>query len=163
MKNFFSMFLSNSIWACKRHKGFMIFLITMIIICIILGVFAGIKINHSLFPQDFSNVLYVKFLKGSTGLSGFLFSQVFTLFFFISIILLCTTVVYLMPIAILFFLYFVYAQTVTIISICMEFGFFNTLILLVILVAVAFCYFFLFSLIFLVCLNNCGTPKYFST
>lgn len=162
MRTLFSMVFGSAFLACKRHKVLLIFMLFMIVVCIILGVFAGIKINHSLFPQDFSNVLYVKFLKGSTGFSGFLFSQIFTLSFFILIILICSVTFYLMPISILFFLYFVYSQTVTIISISMEFGFFNTLILLVLLILVSFCYFFLFCLIFLTCIDNCGVPKYFS-
>ena len=161
MKNFFSIIFCNSFLACKRHKGFLIFLIIMSVICIILGAFAGVKINHSMFPQDFSNVVYVKYLKGSLGFSGFLFSQIFTLLFFLAIIFTCSAFVLLIPIGILFFLYFVYAQTVTIISICMEFGFFNTLILLIFLVIISFCYFFLFCMVFLICLDCCGTPNYF--
>lgn len=162
MRNFFSMVFGGSMLACKRHKVLMFFVVAMIIVCIILGVFSGIKINHSLFPQDFSNVVYIKFLKGSTGFSGFLFSQIFTLIFFMAIILLCSITVWLIPIGLLFLLYFVYSQTVTIISISMEFGFFNTLILLVILIAVTFCYFILFCLIFMLCVDNCGAPKYLS-
>lgn len=162
MRNFLSMVFGGSMLACKRHKALMFFVIALIIVCIILGVFAGIKINHSLFPQDFSNVVYIKFLKGSLGFSGFLFSQIFTLIFFVAIILVCSINIWLIPIGLLFLLYFVYSQTVTIISISMEFGFFNTLILLVILIAVTFCYFILFCLIFILCVDNCGAPKYFS-
>ena len=128
----------------------------------VLGVVGGIQLNNSMFPQDFSNVSYVKFLKGSTGFAGFFFSALLTILVFCLIIYFCCCKRILWPIGILFFLYFVYVQTVTIISVSTEFGFFNTIILVIYLIVVSLVYFTLF-LLFVVCCCDCCGHMYFST
>lgn len=160
MRSFFITFFSNVSIACKRHKVLTIGLILGIIVSMILGVVGGIQINNSMFPQDFSNVSYVKFLKGSTGFAGFFFTSIFTIIIFVAIIFVTSCKKFLIPIGILFFMYFVYTQTVTIISICTEFGFFNTIILVVFLIIISLFYFAFLLLITVQCCD-CVGPMYF--
>lgn len=161
MRNFFLYLFDNSFNACKRHKALTITLIVCVIVGIILGIVGGVQINNGMFPLDFSNVAYVKFLQNKLGFAGFLFTELFTLLIFILIIIISGINVWFIGIGILFFMYFVYAQTVTIISITMDFGFFNTIILLIFLVVISFCYFYLFVLAILQIFDCCGMHNYF--
>lgn len=156
MRSFFNTFFNNVSNACKRHKFLTTGLIIGLIVAMILGIVGGIQINNSMFPQDFSNVSYVKFLKGSSGFVGFFFTSLFTILIFVSIILITSCKKFLLPIGILFFMYFVYTQTVTIISICTEFGFFNTIILVVYLIIISLIYFAILLLITVQCCDCVG-------
>ena len=162
MGSFFIAVFSNIFSSCRKHRVLTTVLIVGVIAAIILGVVGGIQLNNSMFPQDFSNVSYVKFLKGSTGFAGFFFSSIFTIMVFCLIIYLCCCKSFLSPLGILFFLYFVYTQTITIISVSTEFGFFNTLILVIYLIVSSLVYFILF-LLFVVCCCDCCGHMYFST
>ena len=133
-----------------------------VVVSLILGIVGGIQINKSMFPQDFSNVSYVKFLKGSSGFAGFFFTSLFTVLLFTAIIYVCGCKIFLIPIGVLFFMYFVYTQTVTIISISIEFGFFNTIILVVFLIIISLIYFAILLLITIQCCDCMGT-MYFRT
>lgn len=160
MRSFFITFFNNITSGCKRHKILTVCLIIGIITSMILGIIGGVQINNSMFPQDFSNVSYVKFLKGSSGFAGFFFMSVFTILIFCFIIFISSVKRFLMPIGILFFMYFVYTQTVTIISISIEFGFFNTIILVVFLIIISILYFSVLLLITVQCCDCIG-PMYF--
>lgn len=160
MRSFFISFFNNISNVCKRHKILTTGLIVGIVASMILGIIGGVQINNSMFPQDFSNVSYVKFLKGSSGFAGFFFTSVFTVMIFTFIIFITSCKKYLLPIGILFFMYFVYTQTVTIISISIEFGFFNTIILVVFLIIISLMYFILLLLITVQCCD-CVGPMYF--
>ena len=128
MRNLFLSLFDHAFASCKRHKAITIWLIVALTVSVILGVVAGIRINHSSFPQDFSNVGYVKYLRDDVGFAGFIFTEIFTI----------------------------------IVSITMEFGFFNTVILLIFLVAISLIYFYLFLLVVVECFDCIGMPNYFS-
>lgn len=159
MRSFFITFFSNISNSCKRHKLLTVGLIIGIVISLVLGIVGGVQLNNSMFPQDFSNVSYVKFLKGS-GFATFFFSLLFSILIFALIIFISCCRKIFIPIGILFFMYFVYAQTVTIISVSTEFGFFNTLILVVFLIIVSLIYFSLLLLLMVQCCD-CSGPMYF--
>lgn len=162
MRNLFLSLFDHAFSSCKRHKAITIWLIIALLTSVVLGVVAGIQINHSSFPQDFSNVGYVKYLRDNVGFAGFIFTEIFTIVVFVAISMLTCCKVWCCFIGVLFFMYFCYAQTVTIVSITMEFGFFNTVILLIVLVVVSLVYFYLFLLVIVECFDCIGMPNYFS-
>lgn len=163
MRNLFLVLFDHAFASCKRHKIITIWLIIALVTSIVLGVIGGIQINHSAFPQDFSNVGYVKFLRGSTGFTGFIFAEIFTILVFVLISLFACCKIWSFILGVLFFMYFCYSQTVTIISISMEFGFFNTIILLIFLVIISLIYFYLYLIILVECFDTIGAPNYFSS
>lgn len=161
MGRFIQRIFGTTFACCKRHKVLLTFLLLGVCASIILGIVSAIQINGSMFPQDFSNVAYVKFLGGSIGFAGFLFTTLFTLLIFVVVILICSYKPYFLWLGAIFFMYFVYAQIVTIISISMDYGFFNTLILLLFMIIVSILYFFFFTMIFISCADCCNSPNYF--
>ncbi len=162
MRNLFLSLFDHAFSSCKRHRVFTIWLIVALVTSVTLGVVAGIRINHSSFPQDFSNVGYVKYLRDNVGFAGFFFTEIFTIIVFVTITVLTCCKAWCCMFGILFFMYFCYSQTVTIVSIIMEFGFFNTVILLIFLVAISLIYFYLFLLVVVECFDCIGMPNYFS-
>jgi len=162
MKNFVSKIFDYPFSLCRKHKLLVINLILATIIMIIIAIVSGIKLNKSMFPQDFSNVAYIKFLKGKGGFVSFMFSTLFSNSIFISVIWISSIKPYLIPISFLFYLYYVYTQTVTIISVMLDFGFFNTIIIIIVLIILAFIYFFLFTLLMVCSIDCTGTIKYCS-
>ena len=58
----------------KRHRNFVSFMLILVGICVFCAILAGIKFNKSSLLISFSNVTIVKFLRGSSGFGGMLFS-----------------------------------------------------------------------------------------
>lgn len=162
MKNFVSKIFDYPFTACKKHKLLVISLIIATVVMIVIAIVSGIQLNKSMFPQDFSNISYVKFLKGKGGFVSFMFSTLFSTSIFIVVIWISSVKRYLIPIGLLFYLYYVYSQTITIVSVMLDFGFFNTIIVIVYLIIITFIYFFLFILL-IACTADCaGEMKFFS-
>ena len=162
MGNFLSKLFDYSFDCCKRHKLFFSSLLVATVIIIVIAVFGGIKLQKSMFPQNFSNVAYIKFLKSSSGFVAFMFNSLFTNFIFVGIIWTTSCRSWSIWIGILFYLYFVYAQVVTIISISMEFGFFNTIIIVIYISIMTIIYIFLYLMIIMDCGSCCNNISYFS-
>lgn len=162
MRNFFLSLFDHAFSSCKRHKLITVWLVIALLVSVVLGVIAGIRINNSAFPQDFSNVGYVKYLRDSVGFAGFIFTEIFTILVFVFVAILTCGNVFSFALGVLFFMYFCYSQTVTIVSISMEFGFFNTIILMIFLIAINLLYFYLFLLVFVECFDCAKIPNYWS-
>ena len=162
MKNYVSKIFDYPFALCRKHKLLIVSLIISTIIMIVIAVVSGIKLNKSMFPQNFSNVSYIKFLKGSSGFVSFMFSTLFANAIFITVIWLSCIRPYLIPIGLLFYLYYVYAQTVTIISVMLDFGFFNTIIVIIFLILISFVYFFLYLLLIICSVDCTADIKYCS-
>ncbi len=160
MRNFFLSLFDHSFNSCKRHKVITIWLVVALLVSLVLGVIAGIQIHKSAFPQDFSNVGYVRYLRDSVGFSGFIFTEIFTILVFVFVAILTCGNVWSFALGVLFFMYFCYAQTVTIVSISMEFGFFNTIILMIFLIIINLIYFYLLLLVIVECFDCAGMPNY---
>lgn len=146
---------------CRSKKGYMILLIFASIVAIVLAVFASINFSSGFLTIDLSNISYIKFLKGDSGMASMIFSSLFSLMIFFLIIWLCHSKPFLMPLSIIFYLYLVYSQTVILVSLVMIYGFFNCIILAFILLIYILFTWFLFILAMLHMSFNMREHDYF--
>lgn len=130
----------------KQKKGYVILLILTSIVAIILAIFASINFSSGFLTIDLSNISYIKFLKGDCGMASMIFSTLFSLMIFFIIIWICHCKPYLTPLSIIFYLYLVYSQTIILVSLIMIYGFFNCIILAMILFIYFLATWFLFVL-----------------
>ena len=142
-------------------KGYFIFLIVVCIASIALGIFAGINISGGIFDIDLSNIAYIQFLTGDTSFISMVFKLCVSLFVFFFLIHLCNIKPFLLPLAIVFFMYLVYSQTVVLISIIMLYGFFNCIILCILLLIYIVLTIFIFILHCLEVNKFCNCNNYF--
>lgn len=147
----------------KRHRLFVSFMITLVCVCVFCAVLAGLKFNKSTLIISFNNVIVVKFLRGSSGIGGLIFSNIFTILIFCTIIILSCCKKYTISIGIFFYCYYVYVQFLILLAFILEFGIINTL-------AIAFCMLiflcvliFLMLHLFLICIECQGYQQYFKT
>ncbi len=152
----------NSIFdTIKLKRGYFTFLIILTILSISLGVFAGINISGGILVVDLTNIAYIQFLTGDCGFAPMIFKLLFSLFVFFFLIHLCNIKPFLLPLSIIFFMYLVYSQTVVFISIIMLYGFFNCIILSLLLLIYILLTFFIFILHCLELSNFCNCNNYF--
>ena len=128
--NHFFFSLINQI---RIRKGLFTILIISTIVIIILGVISAINFDGGILPIDLSNIAFIKYLKRDCGVFFLIFGTILNLIIFYSLILIFCSKRFLIPFAIIFYLYFVYSQIVIFTSIILLYGFFNTLILLLLL------------------------------
>ena len=147
----------------KRHRGFICLILILVCICIFCAILAGIKFSNSTLIISFSNVTVVKFLRGSSGLGGMIFTSIFSISIFCAIIMLSCYKKYTISIGIFFYCYYVYVQTLVLIAFILEYGIINTL-------AISFCILifmcitiFLMLHLFLICLECQTSYQYFKT
>lgn len=157
MNNLFS----NLFSPFKQNKGFAIFLIIATIVVIALGIFSAIQFDDSVLIIDLENVTYIRYLKGDSGFGGFLFGTLISVLIFYIIILSCCSKKYLLPFAVVFYLYLVYSQFVIFTCVILIYGFFNTFIFLLLLLIYFLTLYFLFILLFLTLTNLCGQINFF--
>ena len=137
----------------KRHRTFVGLMLIIISACIFCAIMAGIKFNKSSLLISFSNVTIVKFLRGSSGFGGMLFSNILTLSIFAIIIILSCCKKYTISIGIFFYAYYVYAQTLTLIAFMLEYGIINTLVIAFCMLLCMLVSIFLLLELFLVCIE----------
>lgn len=118
----------------KRKKGYCLFLIFLSVVAIVLGVIAAINFG-SVLTIDLSHISYIKFLSGNCSFASMLFGLLLSLIVFFCVILLCHWKKFLLPFAVVFYLYLVYSQAVVFMSIVLIYGIFNCIILAVLLLA----------------------------
>lgn len=147
----------------KRHRNFVSFIFVLIGVCIFCAVMAGIKFSNSSLLISFSNVVIVKFLRGSTGFGGMLFTNIFTLSVFSIIIMSSCCKKYTVSIGIFFYAYYVYAQTLTLIAFILEYGIINTLVIAFCMLICLLLMLFLLLELFLICLECQGNHFYFKS
>ena len=145
----------------KRHRSFVGFMIVVIGVCIFCAVMAGIKFSNSSLLISFSNVTIVKFLRGSSGFGGMLFSNIFTLSIFAGIIISSCCKKYTISIGIFFYAYYVYAQTLTLIAFMLEYGIVNTIVIAFCMLLCMIISLFLLLELFLICLECQNEHFYF--
>jgi len=117
----------------RTKKGYFIFLIILSILSITLGIFAGINISGGILVVDLTNIAYIQFLTDETSFVAMIFKLCVSLLTFFFLIHICNIKSFLLPLALIFFMYLVYSQTVVLISIIMLYGFFNCIILFILL------------------------------
>lgn len=147
----------------KTKRGYFCFLITLTICSIILGILAGVNISGGILVVDLSNIAYIQFLTGNCGFMPMIFKLGFSVFIFFALIHLCHIKQFLTPLAILFFVYFVYSQTVVLVTIILLYGFWNCVILSLLLLIYIVINFAIFILLCLELNKHCNCPNYFAS
>ena len=140
----------------KRKKGYFILLLMLSIVAIVLGVVAAINFGGGVFSIDLSNIAYIRFLKSESGFMSMVFGLVLSLFMFYVACLICHWKSWLVPLGVVFYLYLVYSQSIVFMSIILIYGFFNCIILSLLLMVYTILIWGLF-LVFLceiLCLTN---------
>lgn len=157
MGNFFSNLFEN----LRLKKGYFIALVLLSVAMIILAVVSAIQLNGSILPIDLSNITFIRFLRGECGFLFLITGCILNLIVFYLAIVLCCCKKFLRPVAILFYLYFVYCQTLIFTSIILIYGLLNAFLLLVLLLIYLIGVFALLMMIIL-CLFNLSCEGYFS-
>ncbi len=154
--------LFSSLFDCVRKKTalFILLCITTIAI-IVLAVFSAISFNGGVLPIDLSNIAYMKFLMGDSGFAMLIFGNLLSLGLIYGLIILFSCKKYLIPLALIFYLYFVYSQTVVFISILLIYGFFNVLLLLILLLIYLLAEFIIFLLMLTILCTLSNANDYF--
>lgn len=147
----------------KKHRGFVAFMLCIIGVCVFCAVLAGIKFSKSSLLISFSNVAIVKFLRGSSGFGGLMFTNILTLSIFSLIIISSCCKKYTISIGIFFYGYYAYAQTLTLIAFMLEYGIINTLVIAFCLLIFLALTLFLFLELFLICLDCQNSYRYLKT
>lgn len=145
----------------KKHRLFVSVMLILIGVCVFCAVMAGIKFSNSSLLISFSNVVIVKFLRGSTGFGGMLFTNIFTIAVFVVIIISSCCKKYTISIGVFFYSYYVYAQTLTLIAFILEYGIINTLIIAFCMILCMICTLFFLLELFVICLEFQNQPFYF--
>lgn len=158
MRNFFASVLES----IRIKKSLFILLCLLSIIISIFAVISAINLDGGVLPIDLSNITYIRFLSGNCGFMFLIIGSVLNLLIFYLAIFLCCSKKFLFPIAIIFYLYFVYSQVMIFTSIILIYGFFNTFILLMLLLVYLLALFFILMLIIL-CLTGLNGSGYFSS
>ena len=158
MNNFFNLIGYN----LKQKKGLFLLILLLTIITIVLAIFAGINFGEGIFTVDLSNICYIQFLKGDCGWFGLIFGLVFSLLIFALLITVFSCKPFLFPIAILFYLYLVYRQTLVIVSLIVIYGIFNCVILILLLILYNIILVSLFLLMVLDLHNHCRNANYYA-
>ncbi len=152
MNNFFNSFFVN-----LRAKKWLFALIVLLSVLVgVLAVISAIQLNGSVLPLDLSNITFIRYLKGNCGFLFLLLGTLTNLFIFYLIIFLFCSKKFLIPLAILFYLYFVYSQVMIFVSILLIYGLFNSLVLLLFLLIYYLTIFFLLMLLILNLICVCG-------
>lgn len=159
MKNFFG----GMIERIKEKKGYFLLLIIALIGAIVLAVFASLSISSGSQNLDLGNIAYIRFLRGQSSLVSLMFSLAFNLVLFYFLILMFSSRRFLFPFAVLFFMYFAYCQVLVLIHIIMVFGFFNCILLAIILLLYDLILILLFMIAMLEMANHTQNGNYFKT
>lgn len=146
----------------RIKRGYFTFLLCVTLISIILGVFAGINISGGILVVDLSNIAYIQFLTGNCSFVPMIFKLMFSLIIFALLIYICHTKNFLIPLAIIFYMYLVYSQTVVFVSIILLYGFVNCIILSLLLFVYICLNIFMFILICLELNKFCNLPNFFN-
>ena len=152
MKHFFSSIFDN----IRLKKAWYITLIVITLVAIVLGVFAGVNFSGGALTINLNNISYIQYLKGDTGLISLIFKMLFAQLLFFLLIFLCCSKKFLFPFALLFYAYLVYSQVVILVSMVMIYGFFNCIVLalLLLIYVLIILIVFLLAILDMVCFMN---------
>ena len=150
----FSIF--NLFQCLKQKKLYFILLCLITCAALIIGVYAGFNFTNQVFSVDLSNISYIQFLQNECGLFSLIFRLSFSLIIFYSLILICSSKKFLLPIAIIFYTYLVYTQVVVLISLIVIYGFLNSMVLFFVLsiFVVIIIFLFMISMMHMACFTN---------
>lgn len=139
-----------------RHKTWIIFLSFLCLIALLTGILSSIKFYNGVLPVSFSNIAFINYLKDKTNFVMMFISNFFATGLFVFVVVVCFVNIYCRFFGVLFFMYFVYARILTLISMMLIYGVLNTLIIVLCMLAFAFCYIVLFLFLTSNCLDICS-------
>ena len=157
MVNFFNLIKFN----IKQKKKLFLILCIITAVVLILAILAGFNLQEGLFTVDLSNICYIRFLRGDCGWSGLFFGLIFSLLIFILLILIFSSKIFLFPLAILFYLYFIYSQFIFIVNLILIYGILNCIILVLLLITFNLLLICLFLFMLLDLTNHYKNGNYF--
>lgn len=130
MQNIINAIISNF----RMRKGVFVLLLAFCVAFIVLGVVSAINFDNGVLPIDLGNVAYIKFLRGG-GFGGLIFATLIANLLVYAIIICCGCKKFLLPISLVFYFYLVYSMGVIFTSVIIIYGFFATIIFLILLLA----------------------------
>ena len=126
--------LKDRLFGClKRNKGYFVFLLILTISMMVIAVISAINFDGGILSINFTNVPYIRFLKDECSFISLIFSLILTIAIILLPIFICHCRKLLYIISLIFYCYFIYSQVVILTSIILIYGFFNTLILIIVL------------------------------
>lgn len=143
MKNIFR----NIADCIARRKALFILFIVLALVMLVIGVVSAINFNTGVLPIDLGNITFIKFLRGSSGFFSLIFNTIIASIIIYAIMTLCCCKNFLIPFAVIFYLYFIYCMGVVWTSIMLIYGFFATIILLILLLAFYVCEIFILTVL----------------
>lgn len=143
MKNMFR----NIADCIARRKSLFILFIILALVMLVIGVVSAINFNTGVLPIDLGNITFIKFLRGSSGFFSLIFNTIIASIIIYAIMTLCCCKNFLIPFAVIFYLYFIYCMGVVWTSIMLIYGFFATIILLILLLAFYVCEIFILTVL----------------
>ena len=146
----------------KQQKIYFTFLILTTIAVIVFAVYSAVMMSGGLFALDISEVVYLQFLKKQNSFVSLLFGSLLAVAVIVALMVVCHIKKWLVPLALIFFLYYIYSQTVILISLIMIYGFLNVLILFIFYTVFLLCEFAILILIMLELWTLSGRDRYFS-
>ncbi len=158
MGNIFNSIIFN----IKAKKLLFVILIALSLLAIVLAVISAVNLSGGFMPIDLTNIAFIKFLRGQCGFVFLLTGTIISLLIFYLVIWVFCSKKFLFPLAVVFYLYYVYAQALVFTSILLIYGLFNSLMLLLFLLVY---YFAVFSLLLLILLDlsTLGGDGYFKS
>ncbi len=128
MQNIINAIVSNF----RMRKGVFLVLVCCCCVCIVLGVITAINFDNGVLPIDLGNIAYIKFLRGG-GFGSLIFGTIIANLVVYVVVLMCGCKKFLLPISFIFYFYLIYSMGVIFTSIIIIYGFFATIIFLILL------------------------------
>ncbi len=150
----------GSAWA--RHKAWLCFALFIVAVSAFTGLISAIKFYNGVLPVSFSNVAFLNYLKGSTNFAMMLASNLLSTALFVGVVFVTFGSVWCRPLGVVFLMYYIYARIITIVSLLLCYGFINSLILFLCLLAFSVAYIALFCWLTVNSLDICAqSGRYF--
>lgn len=130
MGNFIGKIKSN----LRQYRILLIVLVLLTVLAIVLGVIFALNKPSDVYEVNLSDIAYIKFLSGKSGLMSMMFKMWLSLLIFLILIIFCGVRRFLFPLGVVFYLYLVYSQAFVLMNIVFLYGFFSCLILLMLLI-----------------------------
>lgn len=144
----------GSAWG--RHRAWLCFVFFVVAVSIFTGLISAIKFYNGVLPVSFSNVAFLNYLKGSTNFAMMLATNLLSTTLFVGVVFVTFGSVWSRPLGVVFLMYYIYVRIITIVSLLLCYGFINTLILFLCLLAFSAMYILLFCWLTVNSLDICS-------
>lgn len=145
-------------YSIKAKKWLLILVVGLSLVMIGLAVYSAVQFGANEIVINLNNIAIIKFLKGESGLFACIFLSIISVLIFYFLILIFYYKVWLIPIGLGVYLYYVYSQAVVVVSVIMIYGFLNCLLVVVMLTiyCLVIMAIMVLSIIDFSCIDRCG-------